>query len=134
MRAVCSHSMTMSTRNQSLGFSDEEVEFLNDLAKRSCCSFEQALHQAISLGLESLEARAGEQKNLVANGCDAGLSPRQRQVLGLLKLGYSVKEIAGEMGVSETTVRTHVTRLKERTGCTDILRLRMPENANHHSI
>lgn len=41
----------------------------------------------------------------------AQLSPRQRQVLALMRDGKSVEAIAGELGVAAPTVRTHVQKL-----------------------
>lgn len=56
----------------------------------------------------------------------ADLSPRQIAVLISLRSGLAVKEIADSLKVSEATVRTHIIRIRERTGCTDILKLRIP--------
>lgn len=44
------------------------------------------------------------------------LSPRQRQVLGLLAKGLLNKQIAGELGLSEKTVKMHRALLFERLG------------------
>ncbi|MGZ8696615.1 MAG: response regulator transcription factor [Gaiellaceae bacterium] len=45
------------------------------------------------------------------------LSPRQRQILGLMADGVRVKEIAVRFGLSETTVRNHVRELLRRLDC-----------------
>ncbi len=44
------------------------------------------------------------------------LSPRERQVLGLLHDGRSVPEVAGELYVSLSTAKTYVARLYEKLG------------------
>jgi DNA-binding NarL/FixJ family response regulator len=45
-----------------------------------------------------------------------GLSPRQRDVLGGLRTGKSNKEIAHELGLSEGTVKVHVTTIFKLLG------------------
>ena len=40
------------------------------------------------------------------------LTPRQMQILRLLALGITNRRIAGELGLSENTVRTHVERIR----------------------
>lgn len=44
------------------------------------------------------------------------LSAREREVLELLVAGYTNKEIASRMGLEERTVKSHITRLMQRTG------------------
>lgn len=43
-----------------------------------------------------------------------GISDREHEVLGLLAAGLSNKEIAGRLGVSPNTVKTHIARLFEK--------------------
>ncbi len=45
-----------------------------------------------------------------------GISSREHEVLILLAKGLSNKEIAGSLGVSPNTVKTHVARLLEKLG------------------
>jgi two-component system, NarL family, response regulator LiaR len=47
------------------------------------------------------------------------LTPREREVLGLLSRGFTNKRIAGELGLSEKTVKTHVGRILSKLGVTD---------------
>lgn len=44
------------------------------------------------------------------------LTPRQRQVLGEMILGYRNKQIAARLGLSEKTVKMHRSLLLERLG------------------
>jgi DNA-binding CsgD family transcriptional regulator len=47
---------------------------------------------------------------------DHALTDRQRQVLALLRSGRSNAEIAGELGISEHTVRKHLERIFRSLG------------------
>ena len=48
------------------------------------------------------------------------LSPRQREVLRLIALGRTTKQIAQELGISVKTVETHRAQLMERLGIRDV--------------
>lgn len=50
---------------------------------------------------------------------DADLSSREREVLGLLARGESNKEIAGHLGITEATVKCHVSVILMRLQVTD---------------
>ena len=49
----------------------------------------------------------------------AELTPREREVLGALARGKANKQIARELGISEKTVKAHLTRVFEAIGVTD---------------
>jgi DNA-binding NarL/FixJ family response regulator len=49
----------------------------------------------------------------------AELTPREREVLGLLSRGKANKQIARELGISEKTVKAHLTRVFEAIGVSD---------------
>lgn len=44
------------------------------------------------------------------------LSPRQRQIFDLVVVGQSNKEITRTLGLSESTVKIHITKLFEKLG------------------
>lgn len=44
------------------------------------------------------------------------MSPRERQVLGLVATGMGDKEVARRLGIGETTVRTYLQRFYLRAG------------------
>jgi len=50
----------------------------------------------------------------------AGLSPRERQVVGLLAGGASAQEVASRIGVTLSTVETYRTRAYQKTGCKNL--------------
>jgi DNA-binding NarL/FixJ family response regulator len=53
----------------------------------------------------------------------AGLTAREREVLGKVVAGYSNKEIATECGVSEETIKHHLTRMFAKAGAANRLDL-----------
>jgi DNA-binding NarL/FixJ family response regulator len=52
-----------------------------------------------------------------------GISPREREVLELVRKGYTNKEIGEQLYISMTTARTHVSRLLEKTGTSNRVEL-----------
>ena len=70
-----------------------------------------------------LEALAGGQSAGVAgpepDDVDDGLTAREVEVLAEIARGLSNSEIAGELFVSEATIKTHVNHLLAKTGCRD---------------
>lgn len=87
------------------------------------CSMEEALSHLVEKGLELFEREVDTHAN---TSRPSNLTPRQIAVLISLRSGLAVKEIADNLNVSEATVRTHIIRIRERTGCSDILKLRIP--------
>jgi len=70
---------------------------------------ESPLHPRVARHL--LGARAGDE------GVD--LSPREREVLGLVREGLANKQIARRLGITERTVKAHLTSVFARIGVTD---------------
>lgn len=44
------------------------------------------------------------------------LTPRERQIFNLLIQNYSTKDIARELGISEKTVRNHISNVIQKLG------------------
>lgn len=61
--------------------------------------------------------------NLISMAEALGITPRQLEVLGLIELGISNKEISARLGVAESTIKSHTKALfqifnvKNRTAC-----------------
>jgi DNA-binding NarL/FixJ family response regulator len=67
-----------------------------------------------------------------AAGAPAGsLSPREREVLQLVATGLANKVIAIRLGISEGTVKAHLTRIYQQLGVTDRTQAALWARANH---
>lgn len=73
----------------------------------------KAIHAALSgeLHLNSAVARQLTTSMLTHDAAAESLSPREREVLGLVGLGYSNRAIADALVISERTARTHVSSI-----------------------
>jgi two-component system, NarL family, nitrate/nitrite response regulator NarL len=67
--------------------------------------------------VKALSRRLGSADPGVGVGNSSELTVRQRQILRCLLKGQSVKEISGELGISESTVQTHVRAINQMGGC-----------------
>jgi DNA-binding CsgD family transcriptional regulator len=65
--------------------------------------------------------RVAETLSVDAYARELGLSRREQQVLAGLCEGLRVKEIAARLEIGDETVRSHVKRLKAKTGCAGIV-------------
>jgi FixJ family two-component response regulator len=69
---------------------------------------DEVLLSGIRSALEqSREALDGEIELRALRGRQATLTAREREVMGLVVLGKLNKQVAGELGISEVTVKTH---------------------------
>jgi FixJ family two-component response regulator len=76
---------------------------------------EQALLDAIQLGLARDRARRAEQEGLAALEMRFhSLSPREREIMIEVARGRLSKQIAGDIGIAEATVKVHRSRLMRK--------------------
>ena len=69
---------------------------------------DQDLLDAVNLALGAdRERRAREQASQSLHDCYASLTPREREIMALAASGLMNKQIAGELGTSEITVKIH---------------------------
>lgn len=81
-------------------------------AVMACAKGESVLPQALVSGLASeLRSRAQSDEPL--------LSSREREVLQMIAQGMSVPDMAKELFIAPTTVKTHLRRLYEKLGVSD---------------
>jgi two-component system, NarL family, response regulator LiaR len=82
-------------------------------AIRTVHAGEGLLHPAVAARLLEEVAAAG------GRAAPENLTPREREVVGLIARGLSNKRIALELGISEKTVKTHVSSILGKLGLTD---------------
>ncbi|SAI34044.1 two component response regulator [Bordetella ansorpii] len=81
---------------------------------------DQDLLDAVSAALEKSRARRDDTRRLdELRACYQSLTPREAEVMGLAVRGLLNKQIAGEIGISEVTVKIHrgqaMRKMKART-------------------
>jgi FixJ family two-component response regulator len=90
---------------------------------------DQELLEAIQLGLSRDRARYENEGALVdLKGRFESLSPREREIMVQVALGRLSKQIAGDIGIAEATVKVHRSRLMRKMKARSLLALgRMAE-------
>jgi FixJ family two-component response regulator len=90
---------------------------------------DQELLDAIQLGLSRDRARRENEETLVAlRERFASLSPREREIMIQVARGRLSKQIAGDIGIAEATVKVHRSRLMKKMKAGSIVALsRMAE-------
>ena len=76
--------------------------------------------RAVSRGESPIHPRAARQLLLArASGSTVELSPRETEVLRLVVAGLANKQIARRLGITERTVKAHLTSVFQRIGASD---------------
>jgi DNA-binding NarL/FixJ family response regulator len=77
--------------------------------------------RAVSRGESPLHPRVARQRLSARTDTPAGvqLTPREAEVLGLVRDGLANKQIARRLGISERTVKAHLTSVFQRIGVVD---------------
>ena len=82
---------------------------------------DEALLSAIRNAIERSEAALGDEANLrVLRERYASLSPREREVMSLVVSGLLNKQVGGELGISEITVKAHRGRVMHKMGAASL--------------
>lgn len=71
------------------------------------------------------------QQALAAAGSDATLTSREREILGLLRTGYSNRQIAAQLFISPETVKWHMRRVFGKIGAKDRLQAALYARENN---
>jgi DNA-binding NarL/FixJ family response regulator len=77
--------------------------------------------RAVSRGESPLHPKVARQLLTARQAAPAtvDLTPREREVLGLVREGLANKQVARRLGISERTVKAHLTSVFQRIGVTD---------------
>jgi len=96
---------------------------------------QQALVDAIKEALlRDVEARKQRSETADLRNRHATLTPRERQVLALVVTGLLNKQIAGELGTTDLTIKAHRGRVMRKMGAGSVADLvRMAEKLKIHS-
>jgi FixJ family two-component response regulator len=79
-----------------------------------------AIRQGLARSRAALD-RGIEMRNI--RNCYASLSPRERQVMALVASGLLNKQVGGELGISEITVKAHRGQVMQKMKATSFVHL-----------
>jgi two-component system CheB/CheR fusion protein len=68
----------------------------------------------------SRDAGVQAARHIEAAASIAGLTPRQREVMGMVLSGHPSKNIASDLGISQRTVETHRASIMRKTGASSL--------------
>jgi len=95
---------------------------------------DEVLLSAIQNAIEQSNAALGQEAEIrQLRDCHASLTPREREVMALVVSGLLNKQIAGELGISEITVKAHrgqVMRKMKADSLADLVKM----DARLHSV
>lgn len=90
--------------------------FMHIWAEGKSVSTEKSLQEIVELLERSYQPKKHEKRLSGSDDIGIPLSPRERQVLGLVAEGLSGKEIAERLFITERTVRFHITSIFNKLG------------------
>jgi DNA-binding NarL/FixJ family response regulator len=95
---------------RAFSFDDETVELVHELARREQRPPDEVAQGLMTAALNQ-HTEAGENLRLWY-----GLTRREQQVTALICLGYTNRQIASRLAISEDTVKTHIANVQRKFG------------------
>ena len=105
----------------------EKINHIFSTVKEGGVWISSAALPQLLLRLKRLESMSESKKTMNGNGSDepelSKLTPREREVVGLIAKGDSNKNIARELNISDRTVKTHLSIIFQKLKVNDRLQL-----------